>query len=300
MTITRLILPLITVLSLITNAQAQNVNGAFENWDSVRYNEASNFLPEGWFEFSNPVNQKEGLPLSVIRTNDAHSGNYAIQLTNVDNGMGMAATLMCGFIDEQLGFVNRIPVNARYAKFEGYYKYSSPGVDTFTVSVFMLKGEDFVGMGLYEQHVTASTYTKFEVPITYMSPAGIIPDSVAILINAGKDQNMIVGSSLILDDLAFVSQTTGIIENPNALSGHVSIYPNPAKTSTAIQIDKVVGSIVKIEVLNLLGQVVKTQEEQTNQGSLNTVLDLTDLPTGVLFVKVSDMSGTSGFRVIHQ
>lgn len=60
----------------------------------------------------------------------------------------------------------------------------------------------------------------------------------------------------------------------------ISIYPNPATTTLTIT-----GSINKVQIINMLGQTV-----YTNQYSNTTkiTIDISSLPTGVYFVKVNE------------
>lgn len=294
-----MILTVLTTISTLGVFAQQGFNGGFEEWDSVTVGFFRNHQPRGWADVYNQLCDAENKPMSVVRTSDAHSGSYAVAIKNIKTSVNQASMFMSS--SGQSGITNnRIPVSARYTKLEGWYKYSSPSRDTFTFNVFMLKGDDFIGMAEYRQSVNASNYTKFSIPIVYMSAGGIIPDSAVIIVYSGSSDNFVEGSELKLDDLSFTNGATGLNDANSDWITKASIWPNPASDYLNIEVKGVFSGTVQVELVNILGQTVKETTITGIRNELNTSFDLTDVPKGVLFVKISNGQSSRGFRVLNQ
>ena len=294
----------ITTLSLLVaffgnKSKAQTLSGDFENWDSVSTEMFTDYLPNGWGAFLNQFCEEEGKPWSVTPTTDANSGTRAIQLKNIATSFSQAATLMTGGYTPENGFVNKVPVDKRYTRLEGYYKYATTLPDTFSIMAFMFKGEDIIATGELRKSANTSTYTKFSMPIVYFGGAAITPDSVAIVIYAGSIENVKEGTTLILDDIAFAPVNTGILEQAE-LKANVSVYPNPSSELLTVSVQQATHGDVTIELVNMVGQVLKTQKVSPAGNNVETSFTLLDMPKGLLFVRVADDSGAKGYRIVHQ
>lgn len=288
----------LTVVSFF-KANAQGINGGFEQWDSVENGMFTNHVPTGWFEFMNSICESESLPWSVTQSTDAHSGSYAIQLKNIATSLNQTAMLMTNSSSQDGGMNNKIPVTSRYTRLEGYYKYSTLQPDTFSIMVLMTKGEDFIAVAEFKKAANTLNYTKFSIPIVYTSPASIIPDSAVIMITAGSNENFREGSTLLLDDITF-ALNTGLNDNKDAFKAEVSVYPNPASDYVNIAVKEATHGKVKVELVNIIGQTLKVEETTPVNQQVNMQLNLCDAPKGVLFIKVSDESGSKGYRILNQ
>lgn len=292
------LLAAVLTIAATSATYAQSIHGDFENWDSVDTDIFRNHLPVGWIDLSrNRECEIEGKPWAVTRTTDAHSGNYAIVLRNVSLSFDDPTMLMSSSGNDTM-MNNKIPVNARHSKFEGYYKYETPESDTFEITVLMMKGEDYLGVGEFKQSNTTSGYLKFSVPIIYMTPASKIPDSAVVMIKAGSSEHFVAGSTLTLDDLGFnLSQG---LNNDATLDAEVNIWPNPAADETTLSLKGNINGDVKIEVIDLMGKIIKDIAVKTNGREMQAPVSLAGLPQGILFIKVSDNNGSKGFRILHQ
>jgi hypothetical protein len=299
MKLTKLILAATLATLSFFRANAQSINGGFEQWDSVDNGMFTNHVPTGWFEFMNSICESESLPWSVTQSTDAHSGSYATQLKNIATSLNQTAMLMTNSSSQEGGMNNKIPVTSRYTRLEGYYKYSTLQPDTFSIMVLMTKGEDFIGMADYKQSVNVSNYTKFSIPIIYTSAAGIIPDSAVIIITAGSSENFREGSTLLLDDITF-ALNTGLNDTKDSFKADVSVYPNPASDYVNIAVKGATHGKVKVELVNIIGQTLIVEEVAPVNQQVNMKLNLNDAPKGVLFIKVSDESGSKGYRILNQ
>ncbi|TAE77611.1 MAG: hypothetical protein EAY81_12295, partial [Bacteroidetes bacterium] len=168
---------LIAAVMLPLTSLAQIEDGGFENWDSVPFfSKGKNFLPKGWYETNNEVANSDQSEWSVTRTNDAYKGNYAIKLKNVLNSAPQNALLMTRSGNGN-DVNNKIPISGKPTRLDFYYKFYTPESDTFTASVYMVKGEDIIGIGTVSKFTQKSDYTKLSVPITYGPGINSQPDS---------------------------------------------------------------------------------------------------------------------------
>lgn len=89
-----------------------------------------------------------------------------------------------------------------------------------------------------------------------------------------------------VDDVV-VTGTTGV----HNLTAATSIYPNPVRNTLNI---KAQSNIASVEILNVIGQRVMTQEA----GSANVTVNTESLNNGVYFVKTTNMNGATSITKI--
>ena len=111
--------------------------------------------------------------------------------------------------------------------------------------------------------------------------AMIEPDSLAILFGIGKKEPISVDEFTNNGHLSF------------------SITPNPADESIRLTCDKMLGSAVDIEIINITGSTVAVYNKQQFGDGLN--INTSPLPNGVYFVKISSNKQTFSrkFTVRH-
>ncbi len=86
------------------------------------------------------------------------------------------------------------------------------------------------------------------------------------------------------------------VEENDALNA-INIYPNPAQNNLTINLGKTSPEGATIQVLNTLGQVVKTNGFNKTTGQ-NLTVDLSGLATGLYFVQVQAFGGSKAFRIV--
>lgn len=91
--------------------------------------------------------------------------------------------------------------------------------------------------------------------------------------------------------------TLGLTEQ--ALLNAVTLYPNPTQSILNINLSKAPTENINIQVLNPLGQVVKTASFDKTDNAKLTV-DISALPTGVYFVKVTIGNAVKTLRLIKE
>ena len=92
--------------------------------------------------------------------------------------------------------------------------------------------------------------------------------------------------------------TVGIAESTKNSALNSSIFPNPAKNNATVRITLTSASKVQVEVLNTMGQVVKTTRAQVQSGANTIQLDLGGLASGVYLVNVKTDNASSTKKLI--
>jgi PKD repeat protein len=94
------------------------------------------------------------------------------------------------------------------------------------------------------------------------------------------------------------AESVGLADN-SLLSGNLVVFPNPSNGQFNLEL-KGNGDKVRIEITNLVGQLVYSSEEHTN-GTLTKMFDLSDLQNGIYFVKVSQDNQSATTKIsIHK
>lgn len=90
------------------------------------------------------------------------------------------------------------------------------------------------------------------------------------------------------------------IEKVNESSEKISIYPNPASSSTTIQYNAATSGKTLIRIYSLTGSLVKTVEANVNSGNNNIQLNVSDLATGGYIVYLVNGSKNATTKFIKQ
>ncbi|TDN38195.1 T9SS type A sorting domain-containing protein [Hymenobacter sp. UV11] len=93
----------------------------------------------------------------------------------------------------------------------------------------------------------------------------------------------------------------GPAENATPLGG-TSLYPNPAAAATQLQYDVKKAGNVSVELLDGTGTKLRTliPETQQEKGTYTQSLDLSDLPKGTYFYKITTKSGSETKRFVKE
>lgn len=83
-------------------------------------------------------------------------------------------------------------------------------------------------------------------------------------------------------DLEILLQRNAVFSSQSTAPGQLKVYPNPFEEALTVELESVQGSLVTIEVVNILGVVVGTQEIMNSSigASLRQEIALKDLPPG--------------------
>lgn len=263
----------------------QNIpNHDFESWDSLEYEQASDWAngtreaPSNFFPF-----------FPYYKTMDAVSGQYAIRFENISAPYNMSSYIRSNGINNNGLF----PVSHRYSVLNGYYKFIPDGADTMTITVVMQKNGVWIGNGGIKQSDTVNGYTLFSIPIYYQDSTSI-PDSFYISIR-GVNMDTVRGNSVVyIDNLGFDgfysdSVTVNIpfenaTENPD---GQMLLFPNPANSTIYVILKG--GAAVggkEFNIVDMAGNTVKSFKTQSQKFELFNI-NIDDLAPGIYLLKAT-------------
>jgi|GEM_PF-1389538 len=189
---------------------AQIPNAGFETWTSVGFPSYQN--PTGWGNLNGSTFLGGIGALTCERGSggDVHGGTYSMKLTSKSIlGLGDAPGItVTGNINTNTQeFEGGFVYTQRPDFLAGWYKYSPQPGDNAEIRVTFWKRtagvKEEIGEGVILPNTAVSTFTRFLVPITYTSANA--PDSARINLISTNTNNIQIGSSLIIDDLEFIS-----------------------------------------------------------------------------------------------
>jgi len=90
------------------------------------------------------------------------------------------------------------------------------------------------------------------------------------------------------------------IATPPRFSRSLSVFPNPANAHATVRLEALHQGVVRINVLNTTGAVVKTVFINAQKGTNNLSLDLHELPQGLYLLQLNDGRSDTPARVVKQ
>lgn len=276
-----LVLPLLLMLVMPLTVLAQIPNASFENWTGA----AEPFTLTSWF-----TNNLPGFPpyvpaaIPVTRSTTAHTGTYAVQGTVVGYSYGAEGAAYEPWIQAYFGYTGRP------GSLTGWYKYTPVAHDTLQLAVELFSNNLSQVIAVADWGLSpAAVYTKFTAPLEYISAGA--PDSVWVwfIIGPGDNDTLHLGSTFLLDDLAFEGQASGIdASTPTPLTFALQQnYPNPFNPSTTIRYTLPEASHVRLSVYNLLGEEIAVLvNEQRQAGVYDQRFEASSLPSGTYFYRI--------------
>lgn len=75
--------------------------------------------------------------------------------------------------------------------------------------------------------------------------------------------------------------------NDYNLASNYTMFPNPAKDKFTVQLSKVADKSLTLEIVNSVGQIVKTQVLNSEGGEINADVDISSLNSGIYFVRTT-------------
>lgn len=262
---------LIALLPLVLLAQNPIPNAGFETWAGGN--------PSGWITTNVP-----GLVTPVTQSGNSHTGNFAAHLEVVDfQGTPVYPSLQT--LD--FGF----PVSQAYTNLQGYYQFN-PAAPSNVLYVFIYPRKNGIpiGAGIAILTPTQTSYTSFDVPISYNS--GEVPDTAWIVISLIDTlSSTVTGSIALIDDLELSGSATGIVGNGNAVVSQYILeqnFPNPFNPSTTIEFFLPETVPVQLTIFNQLGeQVASLINHNLLAGVHRFEWQAGDLPSGIYYYKLN-------------
>jgi hypothetical protein len=216
-------------LSGMATAQSQLENSGFEQWDDILISEGDTIRePVEWssLKTSDIESLSDFAPVVCKRSSDAHSGDYSVELTNIEVFSIVAnGTVSNGRyhpdLNPELAYIYsdtldgnwNTPLIIRPDSIAGWFKYVPQENDTLQVIVALHRGYAkqpetdktvrWIGEAEYKSSLdTGDEWVRFSAPFTYYSDS--IPEYVLVVLNSGSGYTPVAGSMARFDDLEMV------------------------------------------------------------------------------------------------
>lgn len=281
------------ILSLIiaTTCFAQIPNSGFENIDTA--NAPLNWIYTGSVSIGIGDSILTDGPL-ISKSNDAHSGLYALELRNTynytTNTPFMNGTANATLPDSTMyqGFNQFIPLVSKPYALDFYYKYSQNPYNDSTVCNVLIFNSDLaeIGNGTATFWDINSNYQLKTVNINYYPLIEIaVGDSIPAAISVQFKNKVTttvphVGQRTLIDDVALNYTPLGL--NVSSNNEIMQCYPNPVLNqlifkSTDAQV---------AEIFSFDGQLVSSESLKNCQS-----IDVSNLANGSYVLMVTDTKG---------
>ncbi len=273
--------------------QPVGLNGDFEDWVTTRMETAP-----GWYlsDQDNPGSHQ---------SMNAAEGSYAMELKTTaytKDGQSQVEQMWMsnGYWDRNSqNWGGGSPLYTMNDSLAFYYRYI-PAVpdDTAQVSLmFKYQGQFIATKQAYLMPNSAWQYKKVSLQQEWGFPMLFPADSILMIFQSslwGHNNPRYAGSTLLLDDIHFISSRApvGLITNSELLESE--IYPNPSQGVSRIRFE---GKLpLQVEVFNLSG--IKILSIPKGSISSETVLDLSGHIAGLYLVKITGEQRTNYLKLV--
>ncbi len=198
---------LIVLGFVISNAQTQPPNPSFESWTQ----EGTYENPDNWnttnIDISGLVNEN----VTKQNINSQQGVFFPKMITSELLGSVIPGVISLGTIVS--GTINGgIPYTDRPDILNGYFQYNGNN-DTCGIEIYLTlwngTSRDTIAHSLLLIDDTISTWTLFEIPISYQS--SLFPDTINIIFGSSYSTQKQIGSELLIDNIHLVNIDTTII-----------------------------------------------------------------------------------------
>ena len=125
-----------------------------------------------------------------------------------------------------------------------------------------------------------------------------MPDSALIVLSA-SGATPVANSYLYIDNLLFSGSVTGINPIENVIS-NISVFPNPTTENVSIEINVQQIAIIKFQLIDFLGKLVKDLNVGEVQGKYSTSINTNGLAKGTYFLKIIANDAVETKKIIIQ
>jgi len=263
------------------SSQPALLDGDFETWQ--------NFLMPMELNDWNPNNKNQD---GLIRSTDAKTGQYALQLTTFlgeENDLPRAEPgyLTTGYWDKNCNCMQGgLPYSLTKDTLAFWYKYTPQGNGQAQVYLEFLQNGNHVG-GAFQNLNASSTYQYAELPFQL----GTAPDHVIIQAISSLWDNKntaYIGSTFMLDKMYFKSSLTGLSENN--INENISLSPNPVYD--ILNLNFVGNRVKQIDIFDITGKKVYSTPFSVNN------IDVSTFTNGVYFVRINANNKLHNFKII--
>ena len=159
-----------------------------------------------------------------------------------------------------------------------------------TVATNFTGGTAFEGFNFfsYMSDMTITEGSTFTIPMTVSIPTDKQLDPM--------QHFYVSGIEFTTED--FIDPSVLSVKNTEAINHSLAVFPNPATDNINIEVSAQNNGTAKVELLNVVGQLVDTQSINLNAGVNRTNIEVSNLVSGVYFVRATVNGVSSTSRVI--
>ena len=252
---------------LILSAAAQQIpNAGFESW--VVGTPFVPELPDGW--------ATSGTFPTVIKSSDAHGGNYAMRLH--------VGTYFTGIGANHVAYAFSVPSSTTQPLYYTYWaKIHLSGSDAFVSNAYMTNTGSTLNVSALNYNYAylraadnTDVWKQISFPMVSSGPGAY--DSVTLSFYFSTELD--TSSYVIVDDLAF-SQNPAGIDNISAEGTIENVYPNPTQnTATLVYSINDVADVL-LDVYDLLGTKISSAiDQKQSSGKYRAEINTDKLPVG--------------------
>jgi len=297
-------------ISSLVFSQSQFENASFEEWEGIPYGSVPEPVQWSSIRTALPDELAQVAPAVWDVSDDAHTGNHSLYLTNIDIfGIIATGTITNGRIlanlntDSAYSYTDpdnqewNCPIVKRPDSLVGWYKSIPADGDFPTAKALLHTGfaslpqEDsstWIGVAYIELSGSPVTeWTRFSTPFDYFNDN--IPEFMLSILTAGDGLTPLAGSEVWFDDLELIYNGTSVQElsaenlQVFATNGNLNVF-----------IDKPDRKEVTLKVVDLAGRQVYSGEINSGQ-NYHFALDANE---GVYIVSVNDGNNVISKKVL--
>ncbi len=273
-----------------------NTDGTIRNWGNVY------IFSVGIDSSGNQTGDSIYLDFNYyFPTQDAHSGEYAIELRNSYNyttQRGKAGEIIADLdsVYTAWGSFETIPVAQQPREFSFYYQYYPVNGDSGLAEVIVYDSlMEEIGRSTNILTALQSTYTYQSDVIDFsldLDAAFVLIKFSTFYTAAPEIRTASLGTRLVIDDVA-LSTSTGF-NLLNADKNQVQVYPNPTTGLLYIHSKELTPS--KVNVYNQMGQLVLSETITANLNAIST----TSFAKGIYTLSVENAGNKSMHKIVVQ
>ena len=307
---------------------AQLINQGFETWSTdalapTAMNPNTGNTSTGWWTY-NMYNYSVlgSSPLSVFRSDTAHSGSYSARIKSVvytptshgynapwglsfigHNYLDTLGILFNGTTNETGGtYKPGIPFTQKIGSLSFWYLYAPQGVDTAECRALLVTNRVAQGGGLVKiTNVTSGTWQQATIPFSYV--ASLTPDTLYILFSSSSlDRKPQPGSVFLVDDVS-----VNLLMGVNELSDEnkMTVFPNPSTGMIELGTEGL--DIKELAVYNISGQLIYQRSlsdfQTATSGNFQSqnrpiTIDLSEQSAGLYFLQLKTGQGMVSKKII--
>ena len=269
-------------------------NPGFEDWTTVSGILGNYYTPDGWDCANSQTAYTGTYCVTEGKGANVKSGTYSAELITQD--ITIASTIAPGVITTGTlptsasgTITGGIAYTLRPDSIVGWFKYTPQGSDYCYISftVFGTSNTDTVGVASYSTTAgkTISSFTRFSAPMVYRNSHSVT-NSIWVITSSNASAP-VTGSTMYVDDVAvIINTTTGINEQVNT-AAPISINPNPA--SDHVIVSNTSNHNAVLALYDITGR--KVAEQSLACGTNN--IDVKAFTNGLYLYTVTDENGGS-------